>query len=164
VYGKVNEFSPFSVEIRSVIFSPARHKSPRCLHLDSDAVERLSRSVQNTSGWLRCHVYDQTSLTIPSLNRLYDIPVWRQLRTVWRKIMNRTLNLIEHKNGRPPMMVDGFFVVWLQSYVKHTKPLVLEEDFVVLWRSDHSVQRRVPSRWICHKLSFLQQSQAIKDE
>jgi hypothetical protein len=44
--------------------------------------------------------------------------------------MNRTLNLIEHKNGRPPMMVDGFFVVWLQNYVEHTKALVLEED---LW-------------------------------
>jgi hypothetical protein len=102
-------------------------------------------------------MYDQTSLTIPRLNRLYDIPVWRQLRTVWRKIMNRTLNLIEHKNGRPPMMVDGFFVVWLQNYVKHTQAFVLEEDFVVLWRGDHSVQRRVPSRWICHNALLLQQ-------
>ena len=64
--------------------------------------------------------------------------------------MNRTLNLIEHENGRPPMMVDGFFVVWLQSYVKHMKPLVLEEDFVARCCCDHSAQCRFPSRWICH--------------
>jgi hypothetical protein len=38
------------------------------------------------------------------------------------------------------MMVDGFFVVWLQSYLKHANPLALEEDFVVLWCCDHGVQ------------------------
>ena len=106
----------------------------RCLHLDSDAVERLSRGVEDPSGWLRRHVHNQTSLTIPRLDRLYDIPVWRQLRTVWSKIMHWPLDLVEHENRRPPMMVDGFFVVWLQSYVKHTKALALEEDFVMLWR------------------------------
>ena len=46
--------------------------------------------------------------------------------------MDWPLHLVEHENGRPPMMVDGFFVVWLQSYVKHTMALALEEDFVVL--------------------------------
>ena len=44
--------------------------------------------------------------------------------------MHWPLDLVEHENGRPPMMVDGFFVVWLQSYVKHTKALALEKDFV----------------------------------
>ena len=97
-------------------------------------MERLSRGVEDPSGWLRRHVHNQTSLTIPSLDRLYDIPVWRQLRTVWSKIMHWSLDLVEHENRRPPMMVDGFFVVWLQSYVKHTKALALKEDFVMLWR------------------------------
>jgi hypothetical protein len=120
----------------------------RCLHLDSDAVERLSRGVEDPSGWLRRHVYDQTSLTIPGLDRLYDIPVWRQLRTVRSKIMHWPLDLVEHENGRPPMMVDGFFVVWLQSYFKHPKALALEEDFVMFWRCDHGVQCRIPSRWM----------------
>ena len=46
------------------------------------------------------------------------------------------------------MMVDGFFIVCLQSYLKHTKPLVLEEDFVVLWRCDYGIQCRIPNRWI----------------
>jgi hypothetical protein len=68
------------------------------LHLDSDAVERLPRGVEYPSGWLRRHVHDQTSLTIPRLDRLYDIPVWRQLRTVWSKIMHWSPDLIEHED------------------------------------------------------------------
>jgi hypothetical protein len=43
--------------------------------------------------------------------------------------------------------VDGFFVVRLQSYLKHAKPLVLEEDFVLLWRCDYGIQCRIPSGW-----------------
>jgi len=39
---------------------------------------------------------------------------------------------------------------WALELLKHTKVLVLEEHFVVLWRGSHSVQCRVPSRWICH--------------
>ena len=46
------------------------------------------------------------------------------------------------------MMMDGFFVVCLQSYLKYAKPLVLEEDFVMLWGCDYGVQRRIPSRWM----------------
>src|SRR5271165_1953237 len=38
------------------------------------------------------------------------------------------------------MMVDGFFVVWLQGYLKHTKTLAFEENFVVFWVCDHGVQ------------------------
>jgi hypothetical protein len=85
------------------------------LHLDSDAVDRLPRGVEDPSGWLGCHVHNQTSLTIPPIDRLYDIAVWRQLRTVWSKIVHRWLDLVEHDDRRPPMMVEGFFVVWLQS-------------------------------------------------
>src|SRR6476660_432647 len=118
------------------------------LHLDSDAVDRLLRGIQDPSGWLRCHVHDQTSLTVPCLNCLYDIPVGRQLRTVWSKIMYRRLNLVEHEDRRPPVMVDGFLVVRLQSYLKDAKPLVFEKDLVVLWRCDYGVQRRIPSRWM----------------
>ena len=32
--------------------------------------------------------------------------------------MHRSLDLVEHEDRRPSMMVDGFFVVWLQSYLK----------------------------------------------
>ena len=74
----------------------------------------------------------QTSLTIPGLDRLYDIPVRRQLGTVWSNIMHWSPDLVEDEYRRPPMMVDGFFVVRLQSYLKHAKPLVFEEHFVVL--------------------------------
>jgi len=35
------------------------------------------------------------------------------------------------------MMMDGFFVVCLQSYFQHVHPHVLKEDFVILWRCDH---------------------------
>jgi hypothetical protein len=56
--------------------------------------------------------------------------------------MHWWLDLVEHENRRPSMMVDGFFVVRLQGYLKHAKPLILEEDIVVFWRCDHGVQRR----------------------
>ena len=87
----------------------------------------------------------QTSLTIPGLDRLYDIPVRRQVGTVWSNIVDWWLDLVEDEDRRPPMMVDGFFVVRLQSYLKHAKPLALKEDFVVLWRCDHGVQCRIPT-------------------
>src|SRR6516165_4856629 len=118
------------------------------LHLDSDAVDGPPRGVKDPSGWLRRHVHDQTSLTVPGLDRLYDIPVRRQLGTVRSDIMHWSLNLVEDENRRPPMMVDGFFVVWLQSHLQHTQPLVFKEDFVMLWRRDHGVQCWIPTRWI----------------
>ena len=62
--------------------------------------------------------------------------------------MHWSLDPIEHENGRPPMMMDGFFVVWLQGYVKHTKTLAFEEDFAVLWVCDYGVQCRIPGRWM----------------
>ena len=68
------------------------------LHLDSDAVDRRFRGVEDPSGWLRRHVHNQTSLTVPRIDRLYHIPVWRQLRTVRSKIMHRWLDLIEHED------------------------------------------------------------------
>ena len=118
------------------------------LHFDSDAVDSFPRGVEDPSRWLWRHVHDQTSPTVPRLNRFYDIPVWRQLRAVWSNIMHRSLDLVEYEDRRPSMMVDGFFVIWLQSYLKHAKPLVLEEYFVVFWRCDYGVQCRIPSRWI----------------
>jgi hypothetical protein len=105
------------------------------------------RGVEDPSGWLRRHIDNQTSLTLPRLDRLDDIPVWRQLRTVWSKIKHRSLDLIEHEYRRPSVMVDGFFVVMFQGYLKHAQPLVFKEDFVVLWRCDYGIQCRVPSRW-----------------
>jgi len=59
--------------------------------------------------------------------------------------MHRSLHLVEHEDRRPPVMVDGFFVVWLQSYFKHTKLPVFEEDFVVLWRCNYGIQCRIPA-------------------
>jgi hypothetical protein len=101
------------------------------LHLNSDAVDRLPRSVENPSKWLRRHVCDQTSLTIPILDRLHDISVRRQFGAIWSKIVYWPLDLVEHKHRRPSMMMDGLFVVWLQGHLKHAKPLVLEDDFVM---------------------------------
>ena len=60
--------------------------SGRRLHLNSDAVDRLSGSVENPSKWLRCHVDDQTPLAIPILNRSHDISVRRKLSTIWSNI------------------------------------------------------------------------------
>src|SRR6516225_6907720 len=118
------------------------------LHLNSDAVDRLSGSVENPSEWLRRHVHDQTSLAVPFLNRLHDISVWRQFGTIWSKIVYRSLDLIEHKYRWPPMMMNRLFVVWLQGYLKHAKALVLEDDFVVLRSRRHRIQCWIPSRWI----------------
>ena len=64
------------------------------------------------------------------------------------RIMHWSLNLVEDENRRPPMMVDGFFVICLRSHLEHTQSLVLKEDFVMLWRCDHGVQCRIPTRWI----------------
>jgi len=52
-----------------------------------------------------------------------------------------SLDLVEDEYRRPPMMMDGLFVVRLQGYLKHSKPLVLEDDLVVLW------SRRFPPPW-----------------
>ncbi|MGA7099859.1 MAG: hypothetical protein WB839_05310 [Pseudolabrys sp.] len=40
--------------------------------------------------------------------------------------MHRPLHLVENEHRWPSMMMDGLFVVWLQGYFKHAKPLVLE--------------------------------------
>jgi len=44
------------------------------------------------------------------------------------------------------MMVDRLFVVWLKGYLEHAQALVLEEHFVMFWRGDYGIQRRIPSR------------------
>ncbi len=67
------------------------------LHLNADAVDRLSGSVENPSERLRRHVHDQTSSPVPALDRLHDISVWRQLSAIWSKIVHRSLDLIEHE-------------------------------------------------------------------
>jgi hypothetical protein len=118
------------------------------LHLDSNAADRVRCGIENPSEWLQRHIYDQTSLTVPRLNRLDDIPVWRQLGAVWSKIVNRSLDLIEHEDRRPTMMMDRFFVVWLQRYLKNTQPVVLEKDFMVLRRCDYGIPCRIPGRWM----------------
>ena len=62
--------------------------------------------------------------------------------------MYRPLHLVEHEHRWPSVMMDGLFVVWLQGYFKDAKPLVLEEDFVVLWSRYHGIQCWIPGRWI----------------
>ncbi len=62
--------------------------------------------------------------------------------------MHRPLHLVEHENRRPSMMMDRLFVVWLQSYFEDAKPLVFENDFVVLRSRHHGIECRIPSRWI----------------
>src|SRR5262249_48423948 len=118
------------------------------LHLNADAVDRLSGSVEDPSEWLRRHVHDQTSLAVPALDRLHDIAVRRQFSTIWSKVVYRSLDLVEHEYRWPAMMMDGLFVVGLQGYLEHAKPLVLEDDFVVLWSRYHRIQCWIPSRWI----------------
>ena len=110
------------------------------LHLNSDAVDGLFGTVENPSKWLRRHIHDQTSLAVPALDRLHDISVRRQFSTVRSKVVYRSLHLVEHEYRRPPMMMDGLFIVWLQGYLKHAKPLVLEDDFVVLWSRHHRIE------------------------
>jgi hypothetical protein len=39
------------------------------LHLDSDAVDRLPRSVEDPSGRLRRHIHNQIALTLPRFDR-----------------------------------------------------------------------------------------------
>ncbi|MGB7770941.1 MAG: hypothetical protein WBL43_03710 [Pseudolabrys sp.] len=65
-------------------------------------------------------------MAIPILDCLHDIPVRRKFSTVWSNIVHRPLHLVENEHRWPSMMMDGLFVVWLQGYFKHAKPLVLE--------------------------------------
>jgi|RhiMetdeSRZDD1v2_1073273.scaffolds.fasta_scaffold82771_3 hypothetical protein len=118
------------------------------LHLNSDAVDRLSGSVENPPEWLRCHIHDQASLAIPILDRLHDISVRRKLSPIWSNIVYRPLHLVEHEHRWPSMMMDRLFVVWLQGYLKHAKSLVLEDNFVMLRSRHHGIQCWIPSRWI----------------
>src|SRR5262249_4127876 len=83
------------------------------LHLNSDAVDRLSGSVENPSKWLRCHVDDQTSLAIPILDRLHDISVRRKLSTIWSNIVYWPLHLVEHEHRWQSLLMDGLFFFWL---------------------------------------------------
>src|SRR5215467_5782836 len=140
--------SPVMCQLGISVMRISKPKLAVRLHLNSDAVDRLSGSVENPSEWLRRHVHDQTSLAVPFLNRLHDITVWRQFGTIWSKIVYRSLDLIEHKYRWPPMMMNRLFVVWLQGYLKHAKALVLEDDFVVLRSRHHRIQCWIPSRWI----------------
>jgi hypothetical protein len=68
--------------------------------------------------------------------------------------MHRSLHLVEHEDRRPPVMVDGFFIVWLQSYFKHAKLPIFEEDFVMFWRCNYGIQCRIPSSWIQFRRIF----------
>ena len=91
------------------------------LHLNSDAVDRLSRSIENSSERLGCHVHDQTSLAIPILDRLHDIPVRRQFGAIRSTIVHRPLHLVEHENRRPSMMMDRLFVAFGSKVTSRTR-------------------------------------------
>src|SRR5476651_1789073 len=81
------------------------------LHLNPDAMKILSRRVDDSPSGLRSHIGDnQTSLAVPCLNGLYDIPVGRQLRPIWRNVMDRPLHLIQNEHGPPSMMVNRLFL------------------------------------------------------
>src|SRR5215469_6695217 len=136
------------LNVRPSFARQSRERLAVRLHLNADAVDRLSGSVEDPSEWLRRHVHDQTSLAVPALDRLHDIAVWRQFSTIWSKVVYRSLDLVEHEYRRPAMMMDGLFVVGLQGYLEHAKPLVLEDNFVVLWSRYHRIQCWIPSRWI----------------
>src|SRR6516225_8086057 len=45
------------------------------------------------------------------------------------KVVDRSLDLVKHEHRWPAMMMDGLFVVGLQGYLEHAKPLVLERCF-----------------------------------
>src|SRR5262249_11298669 len=107
-------------------YSGKLRRSGDRLHLNSDAVDRFSGSVENPSEWLRRQVHDQTSLAIPILDRLHDISVRRQFSAIWSNIVHGPLHLVEHEQRWPSVMMDGLFVLWLQGYFKDAKPLVLE--------------------------------------
>src|SRR5262249_41216677 len=141
-------FVPYAYAALRLLHAMGRPRLGVHLHLNSDAVDGLFGTVENPSEWLRRHVHDQTSLAVPVLDRLHDISVWRQFSTIWSKVVYRSLHLIEHEYRWPPMMMEGFFVVWFQGYLKHAKALVLEDDFVVLWSRHHRIQCLIPCRWI----------------
>src|SRR5262245_4434673 len=110
---KADEYTPLHVPTRArrVMRANSHYGSEVCLHLNSDAVDRLSRSIENPSERLGRHVHHQTSLPIPILDRLHDIAVRRQFSAIRSTIVHRPLHLIEHENRRPSMMMDRLFVV-----------------------------------------------------
>src|SRR5271170_1992966 len=104
--------------------------------------------MEDASRWLWGHIDHQTSVTVPRLYRFHHLSVWRQLRPVWREIMNRTLHPIQNKDRRPSVVVRRLFRLRFQGYLKNPELIVLEKHLVVSWCSDNSVQRRVPARWV----------------
>jgi hypothetical protein len=62
--------------------------------------------------------------------------------------MHRPLHLVEHEDRRPTVMMDGFFVVWLQSYFKHAKLPVFEELRKVLKNRWHFLSDEAATKLI----------------
>src|SRR5271170_3789229 len=104
--------------------------------------------MEDASRWLWGHIDHQTSVTVPRLYRFHHISVWRQLRPVWREIMNRSLHLIENKDRRPSVVVRRLFRLRFQGYLEDSELIVLEENLVISGGGHNSVQRRVPTRWV----------------
>ena len=94
-------------------------------------MECLSGGIEDPPGCLGGHVTTST-LTVPALDRLYNMPVGRQLGTVRSNVVDRSLHLVEDEDSTASGDDARVFVVRFQRHFKHAKPLVLEDDFVML--------------------------------
>src|SRR5215203_3928810 len=84
------------------------------------------------------------------LECLHNVPVWRQLRAVGSHVVYRSLDLVEYEHRWPSMMMDGLFVTRLQGDLKHSEPLILKDDLVVLRSSHNGIKCRIPIAIINH--------------
>src|SRR5262245_21613914 len=99
-------------------YSGKLRRSGDRLHLNSDAVDRFSGSVENPSEWLRRQVHDQTSLAIPILDRLHDISVRRQFSAIWSNIVHGPLH---SGRTRTPMAIGD-----VESALRRLAPRLLQ--------------------------------------
>lgn len=103
--------------------------------------------VQNATWWLWRHFNDQTSDPIPGVQRSNHVTVCWLAASVGSDVDDRRLDLVEHENRRPAMMMDWLFVIWIKRYFKDAKTLILVKHLVVLWSGYHGIQAGIPALW-----------------
>ena len=86
----------------------------------------LTRRIQHPAKRLGGHLDHQAPLTIPLFDRLHDISIGWQHRTVGGDVMDRPMQLIQYENRWPAMMVQRLFVMRLQSNIEDAEPVVFE--------------------------------------
>jgi hypothetical protein len=100
-------------------------------------------------------VHDETTLPVPSLNRLHDVPIGRGDLSTGRHVMYGSCQLIENEHGWPTMVVGGFLFFGCEDHLEYTKAIVFEEDLVIGRSRDHRIEARVPLGGIAMVDKFL---------